>query len=165
MTDPVLSAATRKGKTTMPPKGNSKNAKRGVTLVEVMLAGSITAMMVLTLLEALIFGARIAKENSQYLAADAYAFDVAWHHCNESYEKMPTNLKGPNNWYNIPASAAPAISLPGWPAAKCYLTITNAGPGKVIAVDVEWGATGHRKHLNSYHRTEIFKSQVERGVE
>ena len=147
----------------MSSKGDIRNAKRGVTLIEVMLAGSITALMVLTLLEALIFGARIAKANSQLLAADAYAFDVAWRHCNESFDKMPANLTGTDNWYAIPASAAPELSLPGWPAARCYLTITNAGPGKVIAVDVEWGATGHRKHLNSYHRTEIFKSQIERG--
>ena len=149
----------------MPSKGDNGKAKRGVTLIEVMLAGSITAMLVLVLLETLIFGARIAKENSQYLAADAYAFDVAWRHCNEAFDKLPTNLQGPNNSYTIPASAAPELSRPGWPAAKCYLTITNAGSGKMISVNVKWGATGHRKELNSYHRTEIFKSQVERGVQ
>ncbi len=144
----------------MPAKVSCGKRKRGLTLIEVMLAASITALMVLVLLEALIFGARVAKENSQILAADAYAFDVAWRHCNESFDKMQT-LR--NQSYDISSNAAPAISLAGWPKAKCYVTVTNAGTGKMIAVDVEWGATGHRKNLNSYHRTEVFKSQVERG--
>lgn len=129
-------------------------------MIEVMLAASISALMVLVLLEALIFGARIARENSQLLAADAYAFDVAWRHCNESFDRMQT-LR--NQAYDISSNAAPAISLAGWPKAKCYVTVTNAGPGKMIAVDVEWGAAGRRRHLNSYHRTEVYKSHVERG--
>ena len=149
-----------KEKSEMPAKAICGRGKRGLTLIEVMLAASITALVVLVLLEALIFGARIAKENSQLLAADAYAFDVAWRHCNESFDKMQT-LR--NQSYNIPSNAAPAISLPGWPQAKCYVTVTNSGVGKMIAVDVEWGATGHRKRLNSYHRTESYKSQIERG--
>ena len=144
----------------MPAKVRCGKGKRGLTLIEVMLAASITALMVLVLLEALIFGARVAKENSQLLAADAYAFDVAWRHCNESFDKMQT-LR--NQAYNISSNAAPAISMAGWPTAKCYVTVTNAGPGKMIAVDVEWGATGHRKRLSSHHRTEVYKSQVERG--
>ena len=139
-----------------------KKAKRGVTIIEVMLASSITALLVLVLLETLIFGARVAKENSQILAADAYAFDVAWRHCNESFDKMPSALRRQS--YSIASNAAPEISRAGWPAAVCYVTVTNAGSGKMIAVDVEWGPTGRRKALSSYHATELFKSNVERGL-
>ena len=142
--------------------GGKNGGKRGVTLVEVMLAGTITALLVLVLLEALVFGARIAKANSQLLAADAYAFDVAWRHCNESFANMPSALR--NQAYNIPSNAAPAISLAGWPSAVCYVTVTNSGPGKAIAVDVEWGPNGRRRRLSANHATEIYKSQVERGV-
>ena len=77
----------------MTTKHNSTSTKRGVTLVEVMLASAITSTLVLVLLETMIFGARIAKANSQLLAADAYAFDVAWRHCNESFALMPSNLR------------------------------------------------------------------------
>ena len=140
-----------------------RKSKSGVTLLEVMLASSITAVLVLVLLETLIFGARIAKENSQLLAADAYAFDVAWRLCNVAHDNLPTSANA--NWYAISSNAAPAISLAGWDPARCYVTITNAGGGKVIAVDVQWGPSGRRRSLNSYHRTEIFKSKVERGLQ
>ena len=147
----------------MTTRHNSKSTKRGVTLVEVMLASAITSTLVLVLLETMIFGARIAKANSQLLAADAYAFDVAWRHCNESFNDMPSNLRRQS--YNIASNAAPEISLATWPAAKCYVTVTNAGSGKMISVDVEWGPNGRRKLLSSCHPTEIFKCQIERGVQ
>ena len=53
-----------------------RRAKRGVTLVEVMLAASILALMVLALFEGIAVSARVARENAEYLQADAYAFDA-----------------------------------------------------------------------------------------
>ena len=146
----------------METRRHISEGRRGVTLVEVTLAGSITALLVLVLLESLIFGARVARSNSQLLAADAYAFDVAWRHCNESFASMPSALR--NQQYSIASNAAPAISLAGWPAAVCYVTVTNAGTGKAISVDVEWGPSGRRKRLSDTHATELYKSQVERSV-
>ena len=54
-----------------------RKARRGATLVEVMLAAAILALMVLSLFEGIAVSARIAHENAEYLQADAYAFDLA----------------------------------------------------------------------------------------
>ena len=59
--------------------------KRGVTFIEVMLAASILALTVLAVFEGIAVSARIARENAEYLQADAYAFDLAWKRYNESY--------------------------------------------------------------------------------
>ena len=48
-----------------------RGARAGFTLVEMMLAGAITMLMTLALLEGLIVSARISRENSELLAADA----------------------------------------------------------------------------------------------
>ena len=140
-----------------------RRAAAGQTLVEVMLAGAITVMLTLVLLESLIFGARTARENSQLLAADAYAFDTAWRHFNESFENMPSALKGQP--YTLSSNAVPVLSSGEWPAARSYVTVTNAGAGKIIAVDVEWGPAGRRRRLSDYHRIELFRSAVNRGVQ
>ena len=52
--------------------------KRGVTFIEVMLAAAILALTVLAVFEGIAVSARIARENAEYLQADAYAFDLAW---------------------------------------------------------------------------------------
>ena len=61
-------------------------ARRGVTLVEVMLAGSIAVLLTLACLEGVIVSTRIAHENSQLLAAEAYAWDTAWRWLNKPYD-------------------------------------------------------------------------------
>ena len=52
--------------------------RRGMTLVEVMLAGAITVFVTLTLMEGLIVANKISHENAQMMAAEAYAWDTAW---------------------------------------------------------------------------------------
>lgn len=159
-----------------------RRAKRGVTLVEVMLAASILALMVLALFEGIAVSARIARENAEYLQADAYAFDLAWKRYNENYSSL-RNLIGKNQtWVEFPAEeiteeAAPMLYRAG-STAKSYTTIrritdpsdSSVELGVLISVDVEWGATGARRRRSgpggdSDDRkwVKVFKSGTEEG--
>ena len=62
--------------------------RRGATLVEVMLAGALAVMLTLACLEGVIVSTGIAHENSQLLAAEAYAWDTAWKWLNKSYDDL-----------------------------------------------------------------------------
>lgn len=133
-----------------------RRCKRGVTIIEVMLAASILALMVLTLFEGIAVAARIAQENAEYVQADAYAFDLAWKRHNENYLAL-RNLIPPNaNSVSLPAEeiteeAAPLLYRAG-SAAKSHTVITRVTDpddssvelGLLISVDVEWGGAGAR---------------------
>ena len=69
-----------------------RRGRGGATLIEVMLAAAILSLMVLALFEGIAVSARIARENAEYLQADAYAFDLAWKRFNESYGALRSVL-------------------------------------------------------------------------
>ena len=149
-------------------------AKRGATLIEVMLAASIFALMVLSLFEGIVVSARIARENAEYLQADAYAFDLAWKRYNESYAALRNFVSAtvPEQTFNenITEDAAPMLYRAGSPAVS-YTTITrivdpndtSVELGVYISVDVEWGAANSRRRLSSTHTATVFKSGSEDG--
>ena len=150
-------------------------AKSGVTLVEVMLAASILALMVLALFEGIAVSARIARENAEYLQADAYAFDLAWKRYNEGYGALrnfvsassPERVFAPEE---ITQEAAPMLYRNKSPA-KSYTVIRRiADPndsaielGVLISVDVEWGSAGARRRLSATHTATVFKGGSEDG--
>ena len=146
----------------------TRNAERGVTLVEVMLAASILALTVLALFEGIAVSARIARENAEYLQADAYAFDLAWKRYNESYGALRKLVSERPFDENIVSNAAPMLYRKDSPA-KSHTTIrritnpsdTSVEFGVLISVDVEWGAEGARRHLSATHTATVFKSGVE----
>ena len=65
-----------------------KGARGGFTLVEVMLAGAIAVLMTLSLMEGLVVSAKISHENSELLAADAFAWDTAWKWLNNHLDEF-----------------------------------------------------------------------------
>lgn len=166
--------------------------RRGMTLVEVMLAGSITVLVALSLMEGLIVAAKISHENAQMMAAEAYAWDTAWLWLNKSYEKLNGSTTAQwypdQNGYVISSNACPMLckELTG-ADARCYIRVSaNAGAtalqrhgvaeteSKLIEVDVAWGPTGNRLRLNSlapasaksYHTpVMVSKCSIERGVD
>ena len=141
-----------------------RRASRGVTLIEVMLAASIFALMVLSLFEGIAVSARIARENAEYLQADAYAFDLAWKRYNESYGALRTVDE------TITEEAAPLLYHAGAPAVS-HTTITRIPDpsdaavelGILISVDVEWDNSGERRRLSSTHTATVFKAGSEDG--
>ena len=160
-------------------KRRNRSHARGVTLIEVMLASSIFALMVLSLFEGIAVVARIARENAEYLQADAYAFDLAWKRYNESYAALRNFAFGSNednasSTNNIPyietitQEAAPMLFRAGTPA-ESYTTITrvldpsdaSTELGILISVDVKWGEAGNVRQLSSTHTATVFKSGSE----
>ena len=106
----------------------SGKSRRGVTLVEVMLAGALLALAVISLFEGIGVAARIARENAQVLQADAYAHDLAWKRFNESYSALNSLVLSRNGnpiAENVASNAAPArwkpdrsVSAVGW---RCWV--------------------------------------------
>ena len=72
--------------------GDRMSARAGVTLVEVMLAGALTAISVLVTLEAFIVAGKIAHENAETLRADNIAFDLLWRKFYGDYEQMRSTV-------------------------------------------------------------------------
>ena len=136
-------------------------SKRGVTFIEVMLAASILALMVLALFEGITVSARIARENAEYLQADAYAFDLAWKRYNESYGALRNlvSASAPQRTFDEDI-VEPAVS---------HTTITRVVDpddasnelGVLISVDVEWGAADARRSLSATHTATVFKGGTE----
>ncbi len=125
--------------------------KKGFTLVECVLAGSIICLILLVLFEGIIMAGRVAHENSQYLAASDYAFDLAWLKFNEQLDKLQHYPTTPVS-SSIPSNAAPVLFYPGSPATSyiTYQLVNSPGTnGVFITVNVEWGPKGARKRLNS----------------
>ena len=69
-------------------KDRKRRAKAGVTLVEVMLAGAMTALVTLATLEGFIVTAKIAHENAESLRKDGEAFDQIWMEFNHDFESL-----------------------------------------------------------------------------
>ena len=70
----------------------ARTGKRGVTLIEVMLAGAILTLLSLALFSGISVAARIAHENAELLSAEAVAWDAVWKRFNEDYSKiLPTD--------------------------------------------------------------------------
>lgn len=167
-------------------------ARRGMTLVEVMLAGAIAVLVTLSLMEGLIVAAKISHENAQLMAAEAYAWDTAWKWLNKSYAKLNDSTSArwyPDaNGYVISSNDCPMLcrELTG-ADARCYVRVSvNAGQSaltrhgvaetesKLVEVDVAWGPSSRRLRLNSlapaaaqsFHTPiRVSKCSLERGVD
>ncbi len=169
-----------------------KGARGGFTLVEVMLASAIAVLMTLALMEGIVVAAKISHENSQLLAADAFAWDTAWRWMNKSYDDLPSQTGGvvydsaTTSGMAMTTNDCPEISREkaGVDPRLVVRVVYCGGAGalerhgltiaaKRIDVDVEWGPEGDRKCLNglcgdgiaNYGRpVSVYKSEIERGT-
>jgi len=163
-------------------------ARKGVTLVEVMLAGGIAVMMTLSIMEGLIVAAKISNENSQLLAADAYAWDMAWKWFNKKYDDLATaDVNGIIYQGLVSSNECPVLckELVGSDARVGIRvrTVTERRHSveavtRQIDVDMAWGPASDRKSLNgmfngvvesgtrSYsHPVSIRKCKIDRGLQ
>lgn len=164
-----------------------KRSKRGVTLIEVLLAGAITALVIVCVMQGVIVSVGICRENSELLAAEAYAWDTAWKWLNKKDEEL--NASATPQYYpsadgfNIASNECPVIyrsAAMGSP--KCYVCVSGVTLAsgdqsnlvKRIDVNVEWGATGSRYCLNrigsaaakTYNvPVTVYKCPIDRGEE
>lgn len=165
--------------------------RRGMTLTEVFLAGSIAVLATLSLMEGIIVGTKISHENAQMTAAEAYAMDVAWLWLNKSCEDLndsTTSMWYPNReGYVISSNACPMLckEMTGMDA-RCFVRVTRSSGNsdlkrhgvpvtgsRLIEVDVEWGPASRRMCLNSLGSSSarsfnlpisVSKCSIERGV-
>lgn len=160
-------------------------ARKGVTLVEVMLAGAISVLFTLTLMEGLIVAAKISNENSQLLAADAYAWDTAWKWFNKKYDDLCNTSGGEVKYGVVSSNDCPVLcrQMTGgdakWAVKVSLVTVTRhevATKAKLIEVNVAWGPPSDRKSLNGMfsdkiqagtshfsHPVSIYKCEIDRG--
>lgn len=169
-------------------------ARPGMTLVEGALAGALAVLLTLSLLEGVVVATRIAHENSECLAADSLAWDVAWKWLNKKYEDLPAVTSG--QIFSTDSSAnrivwsddlCPVLrreATGGAPTLVVKVTLCKDATGllrhgqsveaKRIDVDVAWGPAGNRTSLNGLadarsrslaHPVTVYKCAVDRGVE
>ncbi len=160
---------------------SSISGKSGFTLIELMIAGGILAILTLVFLEGIILAQKIAKENSERLAAEAFAFDLAWMKFNAPYKDLETGLPaaardgagaqgdplagatnalsaGVSHFYSV-ADNVPVLSC--WRDARAWTSVSRSGlDGVVIRAGVEWGPGNSRR---VEHR--VFRGKLTRGPE
>ena len=106
-------------------------ARRGVTLVEVMLAGSIAVLLTLACLEGVIVATRISHENAQLLAAEAFAWDTAWKWLNKPYDELNNSTTARfysdngSGYFVVSSNACPMLcrELNGGADARLYVRV------------------------------------------
>ena len=142
--------------------GNRRKARAGVTLLEVMLAGALTAIAVLATLEAFIVAGKVAHENAETLRADNVAFDLLWRKFYGEYDQMRSTAgqlvpEKNTNDSNSPYRSASLDDPPSY-AYREYVTLFNAddaGDGKLLAVTLRYGPDGQYTISNEIFRCNI----------
>lgn len=143
----------------MPRPAARRRSRAGVTLVEVMLAGAMTAIATLATLEGFIVAAKITHENAEVLRADGVAFDLLWRRFYGDYETMVSTTGRPLTEKNTADSTSPyysAIST-NRPSFTYTESVSNAYNGKLLSIDLRYGANDrYTRHL------EVFRSEIPR---
>lgn len=147
--------------------------RRGVTLVEVMLAGGILALLSVALLNGIGQSAQLTHDDSEYLFAHCYAFDVALKRSREKFSSLLSirnSTNGAEFRETISSNACPTLYREGsGNAAESITRITWAKDATgaadqnalMISVDVEWGPRGKRKKLsNSDSAVVVVKTKI-----
>lgn len=127
-----------------------QHGRAGFTLVEVMVAGSVLALLSLAFFEGVIVASKIARENSERMAAEAFAFDLAWMRFNEAYKSLALGTRSYNVAQNVPV-------LANWPnaTAQTYVYTTNGIAGKFIVSRVRWGRDNALSASHCVYRSEL----------
>ena len=137
--------------------GNRTATRAGVTLVEVMLAGALTAISVLVTLEAFIVAGKIAHENAETLRADNIAFDLLWRKFYGDYEQMRSTVGQTVPEKNTDDTDSPyRSSTLGDPPSYAYREyVTPVNDGKMLAVSLTYGSEGQFTISNEVFRSDI----------
>ena len=141
----------------MPRPALQRRSTAGVTLVEVMLAGAMTAVAALATLECFIVAAKIVHENAETLRADGIAFDLLWRKFYGDYEKMNSTVGKTPEWKDTSDITSPYYSTTytNRPSFTYYESVSNHLGGKILSVDLKYGTNDRfTRHLEVY-RSEI----------
>lgn len=141
--------------------------RKGFTLIECSLAGSIFCLMILVLFEGVIVGTRIAHENADMLAAEAVAWDAVWKKFNEDFDniaigKVTVTLTEEQAPQLLNYDTAPKLSVTvGYTDIEGFSS--SATVMKKITADVEWGQSDRRRKLSDGgHCPQVFRGSMGR---
>ena len=138
----------------------SRAAKRGFTLVEVMVAGAILALLTCALLEGIIVAVKVSRDNSRHLAAEALAFDLAWLHFNRDYDGdlRKAVATGPSTTtYDDAAGLAPTLANAD-ATARVLISSVDGISGVLIHSEVAWGSAANRQTVSH----DVFRGSMSR---
>ena len=144
-------------------RGGDQRSRAGVTLVEVMLAGAMTAVAVLATLEGFIVAAKIAHENAAVLRADSVAFDLLWRKFYADYDNLPSTVGKTLENKQTNSSTSPyyrnpsTTSITNLPSFGYNESVSNCYGGKLLGINLKYGSEGqYTRHL------EVFRSNIPR---
>ena len=140
--------------------GDRMAARAGVTLVEVMLAGALTAIAVLATLEAFIVAGKFAHENAETLRPDNVAFDLLWRKFYGEYDQMRSTAgqlvpEKNTNDSNSPYRSASLDDPPSYAYREYVTPINDGNDGKLLAVTLRYGPDGAYTISNEVFRCNI----------
>ena len=140
-----------------------RHSKAGVTLVEVMLAGALTALVSLATLEGFVVAAKIAHENAEVLRADGVAFDLLWRKFYADYDNLPSTVgktlenkltnSSTSPYYRNPSTT----SITNLPSFGYNESVSNCYGGKLLGINLKYGSEGQYTH-----HLEVFRSDIPR---
>lgn len=136
-----------------------RKSRAGVTLIEVMLAGAMTAIATLATLEGFIVAAKITHENAETLNADGVAFDLLWRKFYGNYESMVSTVGKDVPEKNTADTTSPYYSSSNTnrPSFNYAERVSNVNNGKLLSIDLKYGANErYTRHL------EVFRSEIPR---
>lgn len=142
-------------------------AKRGVTLVEVMLAGAIISLLSLAMFNGISIAVRIAHENAETLSAEAVVWDAVWKRFNEAYSQLqPTDGWESETFNNNKTNAVPALCCyDSAPVLKIRVSVVSENNAlRCIEGDLEWGPSNKRRSLSGVCPVFVYRGEMKRVV-
>ena len=145
------------------------DSRRGMTLVEVMVAGAILTLLTVALFQGIILASRIARENAELLQAEGVAWDAVWMAFNEDYDRLRGQCPSVRT---VTLSEDMAPELAGYAQAPTLTVslsrareIVDGRPVDFVAIegDVEWGPSGRRRKVSDVQRTFVYRSSLGRA--
>lgn len=139
-----------------------RKAQEGVTLLEVMLAGALTAIAALATLETFTVAGKVAHENAEALRADNVAFDLLWRKFYGNYDQLRSTDGQDVPERNTADADSPyrSATLDDPPSYGYREYVTPVNPindddGKILAVTLTYGPEGRYVISNEVFRCNI----------
>lgn len=143
-------------------------SRRGMTLVEVMVAGAILTLLTLCFFEGVTLATRIAHDNAELMQAEGVAWDAVWMTFNEDYDDLLAKCPATRTVV-LSQEAAPDLTRH---KEQAILQITTSKirqqiDGRLVDFisiegDVEWGPSSRRRRLSDTQRTFVYRGPLSR---
>ena len=136
--------------------------RKGFTLVECMVAGSLLCLLAVAFLKGIAVTSRIAHENAQVLAADGVVWDAIWKKFNEDYDSL--RVKSAADTEELTAAAAPELYVESAPPVlSVRVSAVRGYPDlREISADLEWGPPAARRRYSDYQPAFVYRSPLGR---